>query len=250
LKVPAARAAAPAARPAQPAAAAPAPAALAGLFDEAGFKEHKGPRCPQCSQPLTNPNAVLCTNCGFNLQLGQRVEGAKVYKEGERGHNEAADSLLNRAATQIELDKVEAKKNTSSGMPAWVIFIALSGMIAFVATMFLIPRDRAFYYTGMGIVIFGSIMSFYFGVRMMIVAFQESTACGFLWICFWPYQLYYLVTRWEKMGGLFIMNVIYNIVIGVGIGMIVISPMLAKKEGDTSFRPAIERHMIASTVTV
>src|SRR6185436_4284646 len=72
LKVPA-RSAAPAARPAQ--AAAPAPAAptgsLAGLFDEAGFKEHKGPRCPQCGQPLKTADAIMCTHCGLNLQSGQ-----------------------------------------------------------------------------------------------------------------------------------------------------------------------------------
>jgi hypothetical protein len=237
LKVPARPAAASAARPA--AAPVPAPASsLAGLFEEAGFKEHKGPRCPQCAYPLNQPDAVLCTNCGFHLQSGQKVEGAKVYKQGERGHTEAADALLSRAATQIEVDKGEEKKNRGAGLPAWVLFLALAGLVGFVATMFLIPRDRAFMITGYCMAGFGGLMSFYFGVRMIMVAFQESTTCGVLYILFWPYQLYYLITRWERMGGLFLMNLAYNFLILVGMGMVAISPMLAKKENDAAFRPS------------
>lgn len=231
LKVPARAAAA--ARPAAAPATAGAPASsLAGLFEEAGFKEHKGPRCPQCAEPLKRADAVLCTHCGFNLQSGQKVEAPKIYKDGERGHAEAADDLLNRAAVQIEVDKQEEKKNRGAGMPAWVIFLALSGMVAFVATMFLIPRDQAFKYTGMGLGGFGLLMAAYFHIRMITVAFQESTSCGILYILFWPYELYYLISRWEKMGGLFLMNLFYSFVALVGWGMIAISPMLAKKEGD------------------
>src|ERR1700752_4945917 len=95
------------------------------LFDEIGIKEYSGSRCPQCNSPL-KPNAILCTSCGFHLQSGQKVAGAKVYKVGERGHTEAADSLLDRAAKQIETDKVETKKNQSQGLPAWIYFIALA----------------------------------------------------------------------------------------------------------------------------
>jgi uncharacterized Zn finger protein (UPF0148 family) len=220
------------------AAAAPQPQThLASLFDEAGFKEHKGPRCPQCGEPLVKADAVLCTHCGFHLQSGQKFEGAKVYKQGERGHTEAADSLLDRAAKQIEIDKVEAKKNTSSGMPAWVLFLALAGLCGFVATMFLIPREKAFMITGGCMIGFGILMCFYYGIRMTIVAFQESTTCGLLYI-FLPiiYPLYYIITRWEKMSGLFIMNFIYALLIGVGVGMVLLSPFMAKKKEEAVFR--------------
>ena len=238
LKVPAV--AASAARPAAAVAPAPAPGALAGLFEEAGFKEHKGPRCPQCGEPLKRADAILCTNCGFNLQSAQKVEGAKVYKEGERGHAEAADSLLSRAELQIELDKVEAKKTLGAGMPAWVLFLALCGVCAFVACMFLIPRDRAFMISGYCLAGFGGLMSFYFGVRMLMVAFQESTTCGFLFLLFWPYQIYYLITRWDRVGGLFLMSLMYDFLMLIGFGMVALSPMLAKKEGDgAAFRNAI-----------
>ena len=86
---------------------------------------------------------------------------------------------LNRAEKQIETDKVEAKKNRRTGLPAWVLFLALAGLVGFVATMFLIPRDQAFLFTGYCIVGFGGLMSTYFGIRMIMVAFQESTTCGF-----------------------------------------------------------------------
>lgn len=225
------------AAPAAPASA-PAPQSnqLASLFEEAGFKEHRGPRCPQCGKPLTNPTAILCTHCGFHLQTGQKFEGAKVYKEGERGHAEAADNLLARAEKQIETDKVEAKKNVKSGMPAWVLFLALAGIVAFVTGMFMIPRDQAFEISGYCLVGFGSLMSFYYGVRMIIVAFQESTTCGILYILLPVYPLYYLITRWDKMGGLFLMNLIYNVVIGAGVGMVVAAPMLRKDKEQQEVR--------------
>jgi hypothetical protein len=245
LKVPA-RTAAPAARPASagrpaPAAAAPASAAsLAGLFDEAGFKEHQGPRCPQCSEPLKRADAVLCTHCGFHLQQGQKLSGAKVLKDGERGHAEAADDLLTRAEKQIETDKLEQKKVTSAGLPAWVLFLALAGMCAFVATMFLLPRDRAFLICGYCMAGFGGLMSSYYGLRMVIVAFQESTQCGLLYLFLPFYALYYLITRWERMGGYFLMNLMYSMVILVGMGMVAVSPWLAKKEGEeAAHRPGL-----------
>ena len=239
---------------AAPSAAAPAPAPqnnqLASLFEEAGFKEHRGPRCPQCGNPLGNPNAILCTHCGFHLQTGQKVEGAKVYKEGERGYAEAADNLLSRAEKQIEVDKVESKKNIKSGMPAWVLFLALAGIVGFVAGMFMIPRDQAFEITGYCLAGFGGLMSFYYGVRMIIVAFQESTTCGILYILLPLYPLYYLITRWEKMGGLFLMNLAYNVVIGVGLGMVVVAPMLRsdKEEEEVRLLPTHEIHVVAPSL--
>jgi hypothetical protein len=213
------------------------------LFDDAGLKEHLGARCPQCATPLKSADAVLCTQCGFHLQSGEKIAGAKVYKAGERGHTEAAENLLDRAAKQIEVDKVEAKKNVSSGAPAWVIFLALTGLVGFVATMFLIPRDKAFLYTGYCIAGFGGLMSTYFNIRMIMAAFHESTACGLMYMFVPFYPLYYLITRWDRMGGFFLMNLAYSFVVGVGIGMMLLSPLLAKDnkpEGRLPSRNAVE----------
>jgi hypothetical protein len=206
---------------------------MADLFDEAGFKEYKGARCPQCNSPL-KPNAVLCTECGFHLQSGQKVAAAKVLKAGERGHAEATESLLDRAAQQLEADKVEMKKNQGQGLPAWVYFIALSILVGFVVTMFMIPRNRAFEITGMIISGFAYLMLVYYNIRMIIAAFSESTVCGLLFLFMPFYSLYYLVTRWDRIGGFFLMQLLYGVVAGIGIGLIALAPLMEKKEGETT----------------
>ena len=206
---------------------------MADLFDEAGFKEYKGARCPQCNAPL-QPNAVLCTECGFHLQSGQKVVGAKVLKAGERGHAEATESLLDRAAQQIETDKVEMKKNQGQGMPAYVYFIALAILIGFVVTMFMIPRDQAFRVTGWIISGFAYLMMFYYGIRMIIIAFSENTVCGLLYLFMPFYSLYYLITRWDRVGAFFLMQLLYGFVAGIGIGLVALAPFMEKKEGETT----------------
>jgi hypothetical protein len=134
--------------------------AMEDLFDEIGMKEHKGPRCPRCGAP-SNVGAVLCTSCGFHFQSGAKLEGAKFYKTGERGHAEATDEYLDRAVQRIAEDKIEEKKNQGQGVPWFVLLVALAMVVGFVATMMLLPRDRAFVIVGQCMVGFGALMCFY-----------------------------------------------------------------------------------------
>ncbi|MGE0758270.1 MAG: hypothetical protein AB7O38_14675 [Pirellulaceae bacterium] len=233
LTIPAARA------PVAQRQAVPAPPAnsMGDLFEEAGIKEHKGPRCPKCAHPLANPNAVICTSCGYHLHTGEQISGAKVYKSGERGHAEATDTLLDRAAKQIETDKVEEKKNQSQGLPAWMYLIALTALTAFVITMFLIPRDRAFTISGYCLIGFSWLMELYYGILILMVAFGESTTCGLLYLFMPLYPLYFLFTRWEKVGGLFLMQMLFTVVMLAGIGMLAMAPMMAKKKDETTYLP-------------
>ena len=240
---------APAPRPAQSAPAAPVSGALLGLFEEAGFKEHKGPRCPQCGEPLRKSDAILCTSCGFNLQSGQKVEGARVISTEEGGHAIVADAMLDRAAKAIVTDKEELLKNSVSGPPAWILFLALSAICAFVATMFLRPRDEAFLYCGGGVAIFCALMQFYFYVRFVIVAFQESTTHGLLCIFVPPfYSLYYLIARWDKVKGFFLSSLFYGFFELLGLGMVWLSPMLKPAPPGGSMLPnRIEMRQMADS---
>lgn len=189
--------------PAPAAAAAPAPAGgLDDLFDEAGIATKQGPSCPKCNAEL-KPNAVLCVACGFDLQAGEQREGAKIVDMSRGGHGEAADSLLDRASRQIEIDKEEDKKNLSSGAPAYVYIFGLFVIVAFASMMFTMPKGLAFYITGWSLVVFAGVIQAYYGLRMVIIAFQEGMKYGFLH--FVPfYQLYYLITRWDKVGKWFL----------------------------------------------
>ena len=72
------------------------------LFEEAGLKEVKGPRCPQCGAAII-ANAVMCVECGMNFQSGEKIAAAKIRKAGEQGHTEAADILLELAESDAAL---------------------------------------------------------------------------------------------------------------------------------------------------
>ncbi|MBC8351165.1 MAG: hypothetical protein H8E66_04215 [Planctomycetes bacterium] len=190
-----------------PAAAAPTvPNAMDDLFDEVGIAAKKGPSCPQCNAEL-KPNAVLCVACGFDLQSGEHREGAKIHAVQLDGHVEAADTLLDRASRQIEIDKEEDKKNISQGAPAYVYLFGLLVIVAFATMMFTMPKGLAFYITGISVCCFAGLVNFYYGIRWLIVAFQEGPQQGFFHLI--PifgvgYQIYYLITRWDRVGKWFI----------------------------------------------
>jgi hypothetical protein len=114
--------------------------------------------------------------------------------------------------------------------------LTLSG---FVITMFLIPRDKAFLITGGCLAGFGMLMSVYYGIRMIMVAFNESLTCGLLYLFLPFYPLYYLITRWERMGAFFLMQFGYSFVIGAGAGMMALAPMMGKDKDEVWLdRPA------------
>ncbi len=237
--------------PAPAAAPAPAPVPSGGmsdLLDEAGFDNVQGPRCPQCAKSVL-PNALLCVNCGFNLQTGERVAGAVIQaKEDPSGDKAVAKMLLNTASERIANEKLEDKKTRAQGAPVWVYFVAFAGVLAFVACMLLIPRDQAFRVNGTGLMIFGDVIILIYSIRMIIVAFQEDIKYGLLYLFVPFYALYYLCTRWSKLSGFFMMILLGYLFIGIGLGMIALAPMM--KMSDEREEVRLERHqpILASVV--
>lgn len=192
---------APAAAPAQASAS-----ALDDLFDEAGIGAKQGPSCPKCNAEL-KPNAILCVACGFELHSGEQREGVKIRDMSQSGHGEAADSLLARAERQIEIDKEEDKKNITHGAPAYVYLFGLLVIISFATMMFTLPKGLAFYVTGFTVCVFSYLVMLYYQIRWLIVAFQEGPLHGILHlvpIVSAVYPIYYLITRWDRVGKWFI----------------------------------------------
>lgn len=200
---------------------------IADLFDEVGLKEVQGPRCPRCAAAL-KPNAVLCVECGFNLQTQEQLQAARVRKAGERGHGEAAEDLLERAVERIKEDKLEERKNRSQGMPAWMIFLALCIVGGFTVAMFLIPRDQAFQATGFTLIGICALANLYFQIRLLIIAFSTSTASGIMYIVIPFYSLYFIITHWDDCGGLFLMSLGAGFVSSIGWGVVALAPMMAE----------------------
>ena len=189
----------------------PAPAAasaLDDLFDEVGISQKEGPMCPNCGEGL-KPNAILCVACGFNTQTGETAQGVSVAGK-LAGHEGSAEDVLERAAKQIEVDKEEDRKNKSSGAPAYVYLFGLILIAAFGGMMFTMPKGIAFQITGWCLIGFAYCLTFYYQIRHLIIAFQESAAAGFfhfipVFSIFWAF--YYLVTRWDKVGVWFMKSI-------------------------------------------
>jgi hypothetical protein len=115
-------------------------------------------------------------------------------------------------------------------MPAWVYFLAFAGLAAFCASMFMIPKERAFMITGFVVVGAGWLGGVYYNIRIIIVAFMESVACGLLSLFIPLYILYYIFTRWDRCGGFFLMSLVMGAVSGLGWIFVAAAPLMADKE--------------------
>jgi hypothetical protein len=202
---------------------------ISSLFDEAGIKEVKGARCPQCGSGLP-PGGVLCVQCGFNHETGETIQGAKILKEGEDGRADAADSTMAFAEKEIETTKRELKLEMSQGTPAWILFLQLAILCGFTLTMYLMPRDQAVLITGICIAAFGALLMLIAMIRIVIVAFKERLLHGFLCLFIPPYGLYYVISRWSRCKKLFGTIVGALLIAAAGAGLAAISPTFKPKE--------------------
>src|SRR4029079_4843735 len=101
-----------------PAAPAAAPATTDSLFDEIGLQAAAANTrpCPGCTEPMPI-DAVVCIKCGYNSNLGRRMQTMKVGGEGGgAGHGAIVEDLMSRAADTIDGDAEEEIKKTKSGM--------------------------------------------------------------------------------------------------------------------------------------
>ena len=133
LKIPAQSAPAPAQAqpvptPVQPPAASAAPVGgtLNDIFDEEGFGHQVAAACPACGSEMP-AGAVLCTKCGFNVQLGTKMEGHKTAGV-DIDHGEVA---LQRAQASIEYDnKLQKEMLSKAGLPWWGLALVLFMLIS------------------------------------------------------------------------------------------------------------------------
>jgi hypothetical protein len=202
--------------PAPAGAAAPQPSAMDDLFDEVGIDRKTGPICPACQAEL-KPNAVLCTACGLNLQTGERAEGVGMRDASRGGHGDAADMILGKAEKQIAIDKVEDKKNRTSGAPFYVYLFGLIMITAFATMMFTMEKRFAFYYSGVAVLCFASVLMTYYNIRIAIIAFYESVGQGLLYLFVPFYCFAYWFMRWNDVRN-FATSFISTLLIGHGLG--------------------------------
>jgi len=211
-----------------------APSAVAALLDEVGFHVHKDKeeeavqRCPACDAKISD-HAVLCVYCGFHLESGKFVKGVAGSGPGAitqkaEGHEGVAQLLLKRAEQTIETDKDEERKMRTQGMPMWMIITILSIIATFAVGMSVLPRHQAIMISGCVWVGVCALTAFVFQVRLLIIAFTESVACGLMYLFVPFYALYYVITRWDQCGKLFLISFFLSIVQQFGWFLIAMAP--------------------------
>lgn len=120
------------------AAAASKPAAksdLDDLFAEEGFDRQVASACPECGKEM-EAQSVLCTNCGFNKQSGERMTAHQT----DGVDIDMGTVQLNRAAASMERDAaLQQRMHSKAGMPWWmllvVLFVIVSGSGLLVAVI-------------------------------------------------------------------------------------------------------------------
>jgi len=100
--------------------------------------------------------------------------------------------------------------------------------VSFMIAMMLIPQDTAMRVAGWTVVVLSWLVCLYSGIRMLITAFQESALQGVLYLVVPFYPLFYVITRWDKVGGLFLMNLAGTVFMCFGYGSVILADIITK----------------------
>ena len=221
------------AMPQQPLAAAPAAHSAGGLFDEIGISAAPAGTtpCPGCRAPMPI-GAILCVQCGYNLQLGRRMETMRIGADGQVGHTSVVDSILSKAARAIQEEKEEERKKVREGIPWWGYLLMLMSLVGFLAMMMLIPQGTAVLVAAGVLMFAGWLLCLYSGICLLIIAFKESPLQGILYLLVPFYALIFIIMRWEKCSGFFFMNLGGAAIMGAGWGVAIIGAIMVGDDSD------------------
>jgi hypothetical protein len=212
-----------AAQPPQTARTAAPSGGVADLLDEIGFHVHEDEKenvqyCPACDSRMSE-RAVICVACGFNLETGKFVKGVGGVAGAEakaEGHAGAAQMLLKKAEHAIKKDSEEEEKIRKEGMPTWVLVTLLTLLVTFAVGMSLLPRATALFVTGWVYIVTCWLVSTYYGIRLILVAFTEGWKVGLMFLFLPFYWVYFVITRWDQCSQPFLMNAIIGLVSNFG----------------------------------
>jgi len=230
---------------------------ISDLLDEVGFstpKPHAGPRCPACEAPM-QPGAVLCVECGFNVQSGQRLAttGEGGIALNARRPMTDAEKMVAKAAREIDEAPIETKGSQfgdARSIGAWIlpIFLPVLLLIALAVTIYWggVIAGQVLLIIGailagewaliipFGLVLLGTGMWIVGWFNISLTAIDKHIAHGLLsLITLGWYSAYVAPLYWDdcRSGGNLLYNGFWTIQLGImslfGIGMVSAGQYLA-----------------------
>lgn len=188
------------------------------LADEGVKHAATGPVCPSCSEPVS-PGAVICIQCGFNLQTGE-----KVYSSMDDDLDDDAAAMAGMSETEKMLYKAEREiedmpisaENQKFGDEGDSYIVAIVGLVLTAIlvglAIYIITILDTIENFNTTLVSFWVSIVFLIGIRIAvsITAFKERMLQG--WLClFVPlYTDWYCFTRglWVPFGLSYLFRII------------------------------------------
>ena len=180
-------------RAARPAAAPPTsaePDVLAALVDDAVSRQPES--CPHCGVPAQS-GAVLCVHCGYNRETGKSIHTRVEKPKKEKGEK-----------SERRFGGGGGGSDTGAVVAGAVSFVVLAAVFGFAFTS---QEAAAGYLLLQGL--FGLVVS----ITVLVFAFMEDVATGFLTLCVPFYILYFVYGKCESayVKVLFSVHIIANI---------------------------------------
>jgi hypothetical protein len=194
--------------------------ALDQLFADAGLGKKSGPVCPGCQAPIKQ-GSVICVECGFNLQAGQKILGHTLSVAADKGPFE--HKALNEADRFLKKESEDDEALKFVGMPWWVYLAFVIG-IGMLITFGVIVREgsirnedgelmqapaetlngkiQRLSLTGALLVIslaISGMVTCMASMATQVIAFKEKVVCGLLSFFIPGYLYYYAISRRKKM---------------------------------------------------
>jgi hypothetical protein len=192
---------------------APASGGLVDLLEEVGLKENAH-NCPACGVEIA-PEAVLCVHCGFDMRKGHRLQ-SRVGAVHELDEDEYAElpthgnPMLDKAEREIARDKLEQER-LDKGVPWWMIFLALVGLVGFAVGMLKMDQDRVVETSAYVLIGAGGLLAAFFLLRIIMAVFQR---------------------QWERVSGFAIFLAAGGVMVGAGFLLRYFAPMMVGGGGE------------------
>ncbi len=174
------------------------------LLDEAGVQHARtGPVCPECNADI-EPDAVICVQCGFNMELGRRMD--TLGDEDDIDGLTETEKIMRKAEQEIDDMPISAEGQDYGDGPESFI-LAIVALVAMVSLAGIAVGTIYFLDVTVGESINPAQISFWVGLLMIVVgfvwnviiAFMDHPVKGIIALFFFPYAIIYGIMNFAAL---------------------------------------------------